>query len=83
MRITDVTLKDIRGSQKDIMLFVGDWVRTEKTPIPRMEIVKNMEDKGIKSYTTAWAIAALLRKGYLRKAVVFSNKTYYVQLRGI
>jgi hypothetical protein len=69
--------------QKQIMEFVEDWVHTKKVPIPKQEIVAFMLAEGTKDFTTANAIKSLLRKGYLRRAVITSNKTYYVQLRRV
>ena len=78
-----VPLRDINELQTDIMLFIEYWVHVEKTPIPLKEIIKDMKIKGVKEYTAVNAINALLHKGYIRRAVVTSNKTYYVQCKGI
>lgn len=78
-----MNLRDINKLQLDIMRFVDSWVRTEKTPVPRKEIIENMKAKGVKDFTTINAIKALLKKRYIRRAIIISNKTFYVQLRGI
>ena len=78
-----VDLYDVNELQRNIMKFVDNWVRTEKTPIPQSEIVKAMTEAGTKNFTTVNAINSLLRKGYIRRAIITSNKTYYVQLRRI
>ena len=64
------------------MELVSHWARTEETPIPRAKIVEEMKKRGYKGYAIINAINALIEKGYIRKAVIISNKTYYVQLRG-
>ena len=74
---------DINKLQQKIMQFVGKWVEEEETPVPHKEILIEMERQGVKSYTTVNALHALLEKGYIRKAVVSSNRTFYVQLRWI
>jgi predicted transcriptional regulator len=72
----------INKLQTDIMIFITDWVHTEKTPVPYHEIVVYMnktQEKG--EPTVANALHCLLEKGYIRKAYLSSNKTFYVQLR--
>lgn len=69
--------------QRRIMKFVDKWVHEEKTPIPQKEIVKAMKEAGTKDFTTVNSINSLLKKGYIRRAVTISNKTYYVQLRRV
>ena len=78
-----IDLYDISNLQRTIMVFVGEWVYLQKTPIPQKEIVEKMKSMGIKDFTAVNAINALLRKGYLRRAVITSNKTFYVQLRSV
>jgi reverse gyrase len=73
----------INKLQTDIMVYVQDWVHTQKTPVPQKEIIAYMKDNGIKEPATVYALNALINKGYLRRAYVISNKTYYVQLRRI
>lgn len=83
MRMVDINLKPINKLQQDIMKFVDHWARTEKTPIPYSEIMKYMKAKGVKSYTIINALNVLLKKGYIRRAVIISNRTFYVQLRKV
>lgn len=78
-----VSLSDIDQLQTKIMQFVDHWVRTEKTPIPLKEIIKAMEMQAINDFTTIKAINVLLKKGYIRRAVVISNKSSFVQLRSL
>jgi len=77
------SLKDINRLQEEIMVVVDEWVHQENTPIPLQEILKQMKQAGAKSYTVVNAVSVLLRKGYIRRAVTRSNKTYYVQLRRV
>ena len=82
--ICDFNLKNINALQQKIMVFVDYWARSKKTPTPHTEILKDMDRQGVKSYSTMYAIGALIRKGYIRRAErMGSNRTYYVQLRGI
>lgn len=83
MRQTYISITDTNKLQTDIMLFITDWVKEMKTPIPQREIVNAMQQQGVKDFTTLNAIAILVRKGYIRQAVVISKQRMYVQLRTI
>lgn len=77
---------EINELQTNIMVFVDNWVRTKKTPVPHKEILNTMKLQGTKEPTTWNAISVLLRKGYLRRGVVGIgplNQTCYVQLRNV
>jgi Fe2+ or Zn2+ uptake regulation protein len=74
-------LYEINELQTNIMHFVDRWVKKEKTPVPHSEIIKTMKGEGVKDFTTYNALQSLMKKGYLRKAIITSNKTFYVQLR--
>ena len=76
-------LCDINKLQRNIMIFIGEWVHVKKTPIPRKEIISRMVKDGIKDFTTVNAINSLLTKGYIRRAEVISNETFYVQIRTV
>ena len=76
-----VGLNELNERQKIVMAYVDWWVKNKNTPIPQQEIVKKMEEDGIKDYVTKKALKTLLKRGYLRKAYIISNKTFYVQLR--
>lgn len=68
------------------MRFVEQWAREKKTPIPQKKIITEMKEGGTKDFTTAGALTTLLKLGYIRRAVPrlgTSNRTFYVQLRGI
>ena len=77
------SLSEVNELQTNIMKFVDVWVHTKKTPIPLKEIIAEMMRQGTKNFTTVKAINALLKKGYIRRAVTISNKTYFVQLRSL
>jgi hypothetical protein len=72
---------EITALQIKIMKFVDIWATEKKVPIPQKEIIKAMELEGIKNYTSANALNSLMKKGYLRHAIITSNQTYYVQLK--
>lgn len=78
-----VDVTGVNKLQREIMLFVDDWARIQKTPIPQKEIVLGMVAKGVKTFTTINALNSLLRKGYIRRSCEISNKTRYVQLRRV
>jgi len=82
-RTVYINLTDINPLQQEIMLFIQGWVREEKTPVPQKEIVLGMGRAGKKSFTVINSIKGLLTKGYIRRAYMISNKTYYVQLRSV
>lgn len=81
MRYLDVD--NLTISQEDIMEIVQFWVTKEKTPVPHSEILIRMKKKGQSEGTIKDAINSLLSKHYLRRAVIISNKSYYVQLRRV
>jgi DNA-binding MarR family transcriptional regulator len=74
---------DINKLQTTIMQFVDSWARSVKTPVPQKEIVAHLRTVGVKDYTVVNALNTLLQKGYIRRSVSISNRTSYVQLRGI
>lgn len=82
-----VNLRVISELQIEIMEFVDIWVRNEKTPVPRKEIINSMEVNGKKHHAVKKALIGLLRQGYLRKAIMDSsvplNKAFYVQLKRV
>lgn len=70
--------------QTNILLVVRSWADTQKSTIPRSEIIKAMSEKGVKPYTTINAIASLIGKGYLRKSrMIGVNQTFYVLIRNL
>jgi hypothetical protein len=83
MKTVYTNLSEINDLQTAIMRFVDNWARVEKTPIPLREIINGMTMQGIHDFTTIKAIKVLLNKGYIRRAIVISNKSSFVQLRGV
>lgn len=78
-----VNLEILTKPQLKIMEIVEKWVKTEKTPIPKQKIVADMKKEGIVEATTQYALLGLVKSNYLRKAIVVSNKVYFVQLRKV
>lgn len=76
-------IKPISETQYNIMQLVDKWVHTENTPIAQKTIIEEMTKQGTKKYTTIHAINRLLVKGYIRRGVVRSNSTFYVQTRRV
>ena len=74
---------EINALQRAIMEVIDTWVRSRKTPVPHHEIIVVMRARGVKEFTTVNAIGSLLKKGFIRRAVVISNKSSYVMLRSI
>ena len=69
--------------QQKIMRFIDYWVHVEKKPIAQRCIIDEMVAHGQNNRTVENALNGLLKLGYIRKAVIISNKTYYTQLRRI
>jgi hypothetical protein len=78
-----ISLTDINILQENIVRFVNEWAHSHTKPIPQKRIMVAMTRKGVKTCTTINAINVLLRRGYLRRAVCISNKTYYVLCRTV
>lgn len=76
-------LSDINELQTDIMKLVDEWAHNNKTPIPLKLIMTTMEEKKVLRPTIIKALNSLLKKGYIRRANIISNKTYFVQLRRV
>lgn len=75
---------EINDLQTRIMVFIDEWVRKNNTPVPRGEVIRAMkEDHKTPQITTAGALNILLNKGFIRRGYTGSNKTTYVQLRGV
>lgn len=76
-------LREINDTQTRIMQFVDLWVHDKKTTVPLRWIIVQMEKAGTKDQTTIKAVRVLLKKGYIRRSAMISNKTYFVQLRRV
>jgi hypothetical protein len=77
------SINDLTELQSKIMRLINEWVHTNKNPIPLKEIMLRMTEQGVKAPTAINAINGLLLKGYIRRACIISNKTYFVMLRSI
>ena len=78
-----ISLSELNNPQTRIMELIDVWVHQEKTPIPLKEVIKQMEKKGIDKNTTIYSLKILVKNGYIRRSLVISNKTSFVQLRRI
>lgn len=65
------------------MKIITKWARENKKPISHREIIKQMKILGVADYSTINGIRSLIKKEYIRRAVVISNKSYYVLLRSV
>ena len=65
------------------MTLVDGWAREKKTPIPHKFILSELKSEGVLEVTGKAALRVLLHKGYIRKAIVASNRTFYVMLRTV
>lgn len=67
------------------MIFITNWVKREKTPVPKKEIVNEMLNQGVKDYTILNALNVLAKKGFIKRATssIGSKGTRYIQLRSI
>lgn len=84
-------LIEITALQEKMFRFIAQWVKTEKTPVPRSKLIKQMKEDGEHVGAVIHALEGLIALGYIRKAVtngagetgIGSEKTKYVQLRTI
>lgn len=75
---------DINDLQLHIMRLVDNWVRSKKKPVPHKYLMTEaMKKEHVGENTIKASIRMLVQKGYIRKAVVTSNKTFYVMLRSV
>ena len=76
-------LDDLTELQKSVMEVITKWVRENKTPVPRKEIIVTMKENGMNKPTVVYCLEALLNRGYIRRAFTMSNTTQFVQIRTI
>ncbi len=72
---------NINDLQQSIMLFVVDWVKTQKTPVPKKAIIEKILKPGVKAHNISNALDTLAKKNYIKKTSGLTNKTFYIQLR--
>lgn len=65
------------------MCFISQWVSNNDIPILRSVIVSEMTKDGLKEFTVTNALNSLLKKGFIKKSSIRSNKTRYIQLRSV
>lgn len=65
------------------MCFISQWVSNNDIPILRSVIVSEMTKDGLKEFTVTNALNSLLKKGFIKKSTIRSNKTRYIQLRSV
>ena len=78
-----ISISDLTELQNKIMQFISEWSHQEKTPVPLWLVKRVMMAENVKEPTAINAINGLLLKGYIRRAYIISNKTYFVMLRSI
>jgi len=76
-------INKINDLQEEIMVFICEWVKDKNTPVPRIQVLLEMKIRGEKKYAISNSLKALVKKGYIRRSSQRSNKTSYVQLRGL
>jgi len=80
-------LYPITDLQVKIIQFISAWARANRTPISQNAIIAEMS-KDNKDFTVVNALKSLLKMGYIRKAIMPSEKTtliktFYVLLRSL
>ena len=88
-KIIYTNVYEITNLHQKIMRFIDYWTHVENTLVSQKTIIKEMANKGEKSFTVVNALNGLLRLGYIRRAVtdcvgedgLGAEKTKYVQLR--
>lgn len=76
-------INDLTELQKSVMEVITKWVRVNKTPVPRKEIIISMKMLGTNKPAVVYCLDALLKRGYIRRAFTMSNTTEFVQIRNI
>lgn len=69
--------------QLSIMRIVDVHSHVRDCPVSLGEIVIELEDAHVSKATVKYSIRALIKSGYLRRAVIRSNTVSYVQLRSL
>lgn len=83
MSTTYVNFSEINQLQTKIMQFIDRWAHENRTPVPLKEIICEMIENGESKESTIYSLKILLQKGYLRRAVIISNTSAFVQLRRV
>lgn len=78
------SINDLSEQQTEVMKFIMEWAKNNKSPVSNSEIVKNMKQQGMKADVIKWSLSVLLAKGYIRRGWTEKyNTTVYVQLRSL
>jgi len=73
----------ISATQKEALTAIRKWANTKKTPMPKKELFKALVLADMSESTARKAIEALVKNGYIRRAVAVSNQTFYVLLKWV
>lgn len=65
------------------MHFVDDWIHEKKTLVPLKEIIAKMTADGENKDSVIYSLKILVKKGYLRRSSMTTNKTLFIQLRRV
>ncbi len=60
-------MREINPLQRSIVVFIRDWANSQKTPVPRKEIIRYMVENKVSECTVINAIHSLITKGYIRR----------------
>ncbi len=84
MRAICLSTSELTDLQQNIMYLIIGWSHIyPNKPMPLKRIMSYMKEQKVKAPTAINAIHGLLLKGYIRRACIISNKTYFVMLRSI
>lgn len=78
-----VDMYGLSQAQMNIMQLIQQWAKDERVPIPKTKIMEGMREMKQADSTTQAAILTLVRKHYIRRAIMISNQVSYVQLRRV
>lgn len=76
-------ISELNDLDKIVMQFIEWWVHDQKTPIPQREILSQLAEREISPRSVENSLHRLLKLGYVRRAYTTTNRTFYVQLRGV
>lgn len=67
-------------SQFKLMKVVINWVKVQKTPVPRSVLLEQLAKEGLENNTVNNLIVVLIKKKYIRRAIK-TKEPSYVQVR--
>lgn len=71
----------ISEAQRQAITFVKNWAETKKTPCPKKELFKALINADMSESTARKAIEALIKQGFIRRAIAVSKQSYFVLLK--